>query len=389
MSSIALPRPNLTKMTEDRGTTKFTLSNLDVALANAIRRTILTDLPVIAVRTESNAINQCKVEVNTGQMHNEMLLQRISCVPVHSMDAEFCDQYQLELDVSNTEDVAIHVTTEQFRLRDLRTGQLIAPEQSQKTFPPSPITSDYIHLLTLQPAIGAIPGEKIKLTARFQWTSAAENGMFIAACASYGYTQDVEKSREEWTRREAELQASDAEESDIVAAKSDFYNLDAARYFVPNSFDFSVQSIGVYGNLEAVQTACEHVRRKLGDLVLATDSNMLPVFRSTEARTVGGYDSIIESSMLNSYDIILENLDETVGNILAYAVLALYYKNSGDENEEDEISYCGHKKIHPHDTYSMLRIALTKDEPMVIARVLKHACSELERVLADVQKLCK
>ena len=385
-SSPSLPRPTLTKMTEERGTTKFTLANIDVSVANAIRRTILTDLPVIAVRTETHAINQCRVEINTGQMHNEMLLQRISCVPVHTMDAEFCDRYQLELDVANTGDVYLYVTTEPFRLRDLHSGQLIAPEKSQKIFPPDKITGDYIHLLTLQPAIGAIPGEKIKLTARFQWTSAADNGMFVAATAAYGYTQDTEKSREEWNRREAEMQAENVDEADIVAAKSDFYNLDAARYFVPNSFDFSVQSIGVYGNMEAVQTACEYVRRKLAELVLATDSNALPVFRSTETRTVGGYESVVESSMLNAYDIILENLDETVGNMLAYAAIALYYDES---DEESEITYAAHKKMHPHNKYSVLRIALAKDEPMVIARIMKHACAEVERVLHDVQKLCK
>lgn len=380
---MTLPRPRLDRMTENGSETRFTLTGIHTSLANSLRRAILTNLPVLVVRTETHAISQLTVIANTSRMHNEMFGQRVSCVPIHSSEPDFGDRYQLELDVSNSGTFAILVTTEHVRLRDLSSGDLVPEAQSRRVFPPDPFTGDYIHLLTLHPSVGNIPAERIACTARFSWASAADNGMFIAAIASYGNTQDTERSGAEWAIREAALRTQEqgANQDEVVdAAKRDFYALDAARFYIENSFDFMVQSVGVYKNLDCVKTACTFLVKKYQDIILAVESNVLPVFSSLETRTVGGYDSVLESSTANSYDIILEGMDETVGGPLAHAVSAV--------TTEDEVSYVMFRKMHPHDTFGLLRIVLYKGvDPSALSRVLQLACAELIRVFTEVSQL--
>ena len=58
-----------------------------------------------------------------------------------------------------------------------------------------------------------------------------------------------------------------------------------------------------------------------------------------------------ENTLENSYDVILHNEDYTVGNILNYELYESFYK------KHEILSYVGFKKMHPHDSDSILRVA--------------------------------
>jgi DNA-directed RNA polymerase subunit L len=57
------------------------------------------------------------------------------------------------------------------------------------------------------------------------------------------------------------------------------------------------------------------------------------------------------STLENCYDIILDNEDYTVGVILNNELYETFYK------KHEMLSYTGFKKMHPHDTDSLIRIA--------------------------------
>ena len=76
--------PRLQSVSDEGDLLRFTLQDINVSFANAIRRTLLTDIPVIAIRTETYDTNQCRIHTNTGRLHNEILKQRISCIPINS-----------------------------------------------------------------------------------------------------------------------------------------------------------------------------------------------------------------------------------------------------------------------------------------------------------------
>ena len=57
---------------------KFTLSGVNVSIANAIRRTILSDIPQIVFRTTPYEQNKANIITNTSRLNNEIIKQRLS-----------------------------------------------------------------------------------------------------------------------------------------------------------------------------------------------------------------------------------------------------------------------------------------------------------------------
>ena len=81
--------PTITKKYEEGESTgfnpklHFTLTDIDTSVANAIRRTVLSDIPVVCIRTdikEEDPEKKCKIEANTTRFHNELIKQRLSCI---------------------------------------------------------------------------------------------------------------------------------------------------------------------------------------------------------------------------------------------------------------------------------------------------------------------
>ena len=71
---------------EKDGLLTFTLSNINVSIANGLRRTILSDIPVIAFKTFPHAENRAEFITNTSRFNNEILKQRLGCIPIHIPD---------------------------------------------------------------------------------------------------------------------------------------------------------------------------------------------------------------------------------------------------------------------------------------------------------------
>ena len=67
-------------------TTTFTLSGVDKRIANALRRIILSEIRCVAMRTMP--VDKCDVNIskNTCRFNNEIIKQRLSCIPVHITD---------------------------------------------------------------------------------------------------------------------------------------------------------------------------------------------------------------------------------------------------------------------------------------------------------------
>ena len=59
--------------------------------------------------------------------------------------------------------------------------------------------------------------------------------------------------------------------------------------------------------------------------------------------------------MTNSFDVILENEDYTIGKSIEYLLYAKFYEGI------KILNYCGYKKMHPHDSDSIIRIAYKKN----------------------------
>ena len=111
-------QPALNQFSEENDILKFTLHGVNVCFANAIRRTILSDIPIVVIHTDSHETNQCTIKQNTGRLHNEIIKQRLSCIPIHTTLLRDTDKekalpgnYSLVLDITNDTDNTIFVTS--------------------------------------------------------------------------------------------------------------------------------------------------------------------------------------------------------------------------------------------------------------------------------------
>lgn len=376
--------PVVKNLSDDANALYFTLQGVEVSLANALRRTILSDIPTVVIETDTYEKNQCNIITNTGRLHNEISKQRLSCIPIHSTvlrDTEdekaLPGNYQLVVDVKNDTDNNIYVTTEDFKLRDKKTGTMLSKEEQEKLFPglfPKNVqTQSYIDFARLRPGIGNdIPGEQISLVSDFSVNVAKTNSMYnvVSKCA-YGNTPDKEKAVTIWDKQEASLRQSGESESDIKMLKENFRILDAQRQYIPNSFDFVVESVGVYDNRDIIRKACAVLQNKFIDIVQMIDTGVLSILTS-------------ETSMDHCYDIKLEEEDYTIGKVLEYLLYSKFYE------KQETLSFCGFKKFHPHDTNSTIRVAFNeKQEKSVVGTLLREVCVDAQQVFKDIYGMFK
>ena len=162
----------ISEISENNGLYKFTLSNLNVSLANALRRIILSEIPCVVFRTETYKDNQCTIHKNTSRLHNEIIKQRLSCIPIHmSFDKiqTLPGKYFIEVNVKNDGNEIMFVTTEDFVVKNKMTpDREIDKTEIRKIFPPDQLTNEFIDFVRLRPKISdSIPGEELHLTCEF------------------------------------------------------------------------------------------------------------------------------------------------------------------------------------------------------------------------------
>jgi len=376
--------PGLNTISEEGDVLRFTLQNINVSFANAIRRTLLSDIPVIAIRTETFDINQCEIHTNTGRLHNEILKQRLSCIPIHSKifqdDGEekaLPNNYQLDVHIKNESDNLRFITTEDFRLKKKDETKLLSKEEQQRLFPDlfpkNVLTQSYIDFARLRPKLGeGLEGEELHLTADFSIATAKENSMFnvLSKCA-YGNTLDEEKANQVWEEQERKLKTEDETAQDIRFQKANFMLLDAQRQFKENSFDFVIQTLGIYDNRELIRKACIVLQNKFIDFIENLDTDIVPI-------------DLTETTMDNSYDMILENEDYTMGKCIEYVIYNKFYEGN------KKLSFCGFKKFHPHDKNSKLRIAFEKKaDKSEMKKCVREACVDIQEVFKTIFQMFK
>jgi DNA-directed RNA polymerase subunit L len=123
--------------------------------------------------------------------------------------------------------------------------------------------------------------------------------------------------------------------------------LDAKRIYEADSFDYIVETIGIYDNFKLVEIATNLLIKKLFNSLKLIKENM-------------DFIQEIEDTMENSYSIRLENEDYTIGKIIEFNFYDKYFINSKNLN------YVSFLKKHPHDNFSIIKLSYknqtTKDD---------------------------
>jgi len=363
--------PKVDFISDENDILSFTLSGVNVSLANAVRRTILSDIPQVVFKTSPYEENKANILVNTTRLNNEIIKQRLSCIPIHINDYENFPykNYILEVNVENITDTVMYVTTKDFVIKEVASGKLLSESKIREIFPANDYTGYFIEFLRLRPRISEeIPGEKIHLTCEFSVSSAKDDGMFnVVSTCSYGFTVDdvardnvLEKKKQEWKNE-------GKSKEEILFETDNWLLLEGMRICKKDSFDFLVQSVGVYTNSEILDKSCEILIQKMNELDTIIEKDELKINNS-------------ENTMSNCFDVILENEDYTIGKVIEYFLYSKYY-------ETDIITFCGFKKMHPHDSDSIIRLAYAEAiEKSTIKGNLKECISDAKSVFTKIRK---
>jgi DNA-directed RNA polymerase II subunit RPB3 len=362
---------------DDETHLRFCLNGANVSIANGLRRTMLADIPIVVFRTTPYERNKAVIQVNTGRMNNEILKQRLSCVPIHISDITFpLSEYQVEIDKKNETDVMQYVTTQDFKIKNKISGEYLSETKTKEIFPPDAFTGDYIEFSRLRPRISdEVAGEHLKLQCAFEIGTASEDSAFnvVSTCA-YAFTPDIETQKKKWTEKEDEMRSKGLTDENIEFEKKDWYLLDAKRITLPDSFDFVIKSVGQIANKEIVYRACDMIIQR---------------FVNFQKKIKNEQELMIETSSTtinNCFDIIIQNEGYTLGKILEYILFTSYYEKT------DILTYCGFQKPHPHIDMCKVRIAFKEaitDKGVVASYLLNAADAAIkiyERIAASFKE---
>ena len=369
--------PVVEKVSKKGDELSFTLSNVNVSVANSIRRTILSDIPTVVFKTAPYEENKSTILVNTSRLNNEIIKQRLSCIPIHVKDIMSfpIKNYLLEVNVENITDSLLFVTTKDFKIRDLKTNNFLSETMTREIFPPNELTGYFIDFVRLRPRISEeIPGEKLHLTCEFSIGTAKEDGMFnVVSTCSYGFTPDDVKINAEIAKKKQVLKDEGKTEQEIKFEIDNWKLLDAMRITIPKSFDFIIQTVGVYDNIDIVMKSLLILDKKLELLHNLISNDELEIQSSL-------------NTMENCFDIILKDEDYTIGKVIEFMLYNIYFENT--------LTFCGFKKMHPHDTYSIIRLAYS--EAVEISTIKGHlqeciaeAINIFKRIRKEFLKLVK
>jgi DNA-directed RNA polymerase subunit L len=335
--------PVIEEIKIDAGYLTFTLKGVDVSVANAIRRIIMSEIETVVFRTAPYSKSLAKIKTNTTRLNNEIIKQRLSCIPIYGISVENLktSKYYLKINKTNTSSKVEYVTTEDFQItKDIDTE--LSRKELDAIFPTNAITKSFIDLVRLRPKIGNVEGDSLILTCELDVGSAQEDSSFnVASTCSYTNTPDQIKANIAWEVEKRKY--PDLPKNELAFIKRDWDLLDSKRHFTPKSFDFKVQSVGQYTNKELVEKSCEVMIKKLGD------------FQKNLAEKTQSKVNIVpaDTTIPNAFDIVMYGEGYTLGKVIEWLVFHTYY-------EDGAITYCGFVKPHPHDDMSKIRIGLNE-----------------------------
>jgi DNA-directed RNA polymerase subunit L/DNA-directed RNA polymerase alpha subunit len=363
----------------------FQLKNSHVSYANTLRRMVLCEVPSVGFRAEilkDGSTSDVTILKNTTAMSNEMFAHRIGLVLVHANPNDWTpNKYEFRLDIENSTDKPLDVKVSDIEVYENQDGEMVKIPNT-RFFHPDPITHDTCLLAVLKPKIGSSSSETVAFKARAAVGIGRENMRFspVSQC-SYAYTRDESPEKKKqifanWLDRHKKISMmeleQDSERKKIL--EREFETMEAQRCFLvnekgePNSFDFVVESAGVFDPFDIVIEAIKAIERKCSKYA-AIDKGDLPdniKIQPTKKEARG-------------FDIYFQNEDHTLGNLLSTYIDEHLLDPNG--LKENSVSFCGYCVPHPLRD-EMLMTVLCKED-LTCRKVLATAAAQTGRMFTS------
>jgi len=372
----------------DNDTLKFNAENVDCSLLNAIRRIIIGQVPTIGFRTEYGRESDIKIKKNTSALHNEFLGHRLSLIPIHydyNKITEYNpDKFLFILVKQNNTNRIMDVTTEHIEIMDITKDPpvLMSKTYRDSIFPKDEITKDYILINKLKPSKSGIndEGEALDITMRATIGIGNENSLFCPTCVSvFSNVQDPEKVERGFQlvieKKNAERKGNPLNPTEIAKEKISFNVLDADRHFYtdergePNNFEFTIETDGRIPSHVILLQSLDIFKNHIDEFIKSiNDENKVEIFNS--------------DCIMNSYDILIEDEDYTIGYLLQYYVYKLY-KNV----EAPVVNYIAADIPHPLENKLLVRIGMveTTTKQELVRKLIVNTCEVIKKDITTLK----
>ena len=370
---------------EDKRYLRFQIVNTHVSYVNTLRRVGISEVKSVGFRAEilkDGSTSDVKIENNTTPMSNEMLAHRIGLIPVHANPSTWDPiKYVFKCDVKNNSSDFLDVKVSDIEVFEKKDNELIKVPNVQ-FFHPDPVTRDTALIAVLKPKIGSHALEQLSFTAKATVGIGRENARFNPTCQfAYSYTRDDNPDKVndifvQWLDRHKKVNSSDLESDPDRKAEfeREFNTMEVNRCYKKNekgepySFDFTIESVGVYNPYDIVKEAIKVCEEKCFTYS-GLDKGSLPEnikIQPTKKEAKG-------------YDIYFQHEDHTLGNLLTTWL---------DENlldplsvKPDAIRFCGYCVPHPLRDEMLITILCENED--TCRKALATAASNLSKMFAQ------
>tara|TARA_E500000178_G_scaffold354772_1_gene425015 strand:- start:1378 stop:2565 length:1188 start_codon:yes stop_codon:yes gene_type:complete len=338
----------------------FKVKDVDVSILNAIRRVILAEIENVAFEFKPfNTGDEQKIKIitNTCPLHNEIIEQRLSMLPINLNVNEILDfdenNYKFVINKKNETNTLMNVTTDDIEIFD-NNNKKYDDKFTKRVFPKNKYSGDHILITKLKPnLINIKDGNEINIEMKATKDKAQNYSGFgyVSQCVYYNIVDEKKAEKELKKRLEQFEKDNNPTKEEKESFINDFNNLDRDRYFhkndfdEPNYFEYMIES--------ECLTSPEYLFYKA--LTILDNKLQNVISKITDDSFTFEY---VDNSK-NMYDIKIENEKHTLGNLIQ----ALFYNIFIRKDNKQVVEYIGYKCPHPLENNMIIKIKFKNDEP--------------------------
>jgi len=288
--------------------------NIKISLANAIRRIIISDIPVFSIDEKSIIFHE-----NNTVLNNEFLKHRLSLIPIKS-DLENVDYENLLITCkkNNDNELIENIYVSDFECIDTNKNIVI---ENELIFP-------YPKILFAKIKNNQFISFESKLTNN----NSENGGSQFCPVSTCIYTFKIDKKKTDEIVKNLEENKKNSfntQEIQRVYEKNDIGD--------PNVYQFVLESIGFYDCNKIIEIGLDSLINRLSVIKTELKNN-----KSKKINLLNTADEF--------YNFLIDNENETIGNLLSSYL-----------SYEKEVFYCGYIIEHPLKKNIILRIKLNND----------------------------
>jgi len=340
-------------LSTDAKTISFEINHVDVSVVNSLRRIILSEIPNVGFffKVSDHFVNTDIIfHTNNSPLHNEFMAHRFSMLPLCFDDNEIkewdINKYTFVIDVKNTTQSMMDVTTEHFQILD-EEGNKLPPSFVRRIFPADNITKDYI-LLTKLPSdtqhTDQHPAFKVEAKAQKGIPKDCTAWNSVSTCSFFN-TFDTVKS-EAQIKILTENKTKD-EKKEIIA---DFKTLQIQKFYKTNEYD-EPSSLTMTITTECAITPISLFTQAC-DVLVESLSNISYEFTLDTSEVVS---FVTLNEVPNFIGFTIKGYTHTIGNLIQSLFMNKYVR------DEKSMDYVGYSVPHPLEETTLLKIKFTND----------------------------